>query len=80
MMNDTTNQIDVKEQKPIGELRDGLQLTTGAFEADHVLRHIGVPNADYGMVFTDQANGEYTEVWAAHGNVPCNGKTAHRLL
>ena len=69
------------------EKRPNLQLVQGRESVDHILDHIGVDQDHdsviaedtYSCLWVNVEDGEYTEVWGSHANIPYTHKPVYRL-
>ena len=77
----------IYDEKPVRELGDHLRLVRGSREIDTILDHIGVTydrdsvilEDSYNCLWVDTQNGEYSEVWGIHKNVPYMDRIVVRL-
>jgi len=77
----------IHDEKRVSELPEHLLMVQGGCEIDRVLDCIGVDHDrssivtedSYSTLWVDIQNGEYSEVWGIHRNVPHNHLFAVRF-
>lgn len=72
-----------KQYTTVGDLdvdkRPDLTLVQNSCEVNHILDMMGI-DGNYGCLFVNVENGDYTEVWGTKQSVPFLQYTAERLL